>query len=206
MNHYQPRAPADALRLRTKAAGVKLNPNRLLPQVGNVASHIVAAQPATHTTSDEIQPPETFGFRLNVCADLRLEDLDHDQVNEIIVPLTDFYEFQDKMSISQIPLPDIVFKFDSRRGEYLPANPIFKQTLLEGFVDIDSSRITAEFEHRSKMLEAMTQLIYCGERDRAWRMFHRYYKLRDKGEIERRIKALLKTQPVYNFIYKTRNR
>src|SRR4030095_12601216 len=42
--------------------------------------------------------------------DLGVEDLDNDHVFEIIVPITDFYTFQDKMAVGRIPLPKIVFK------------------------------------------------------------------------------------------------
>jgi len=50
-------------------------------------------------------------------------------------------------------------------------------------------------------LNSTTLLIDLREQDRAWRMFHRSYRLRDKSEIERRIKAIRKTQPVYNYLY-----
>jgi len=135
-------------------------------------------------------------------ADLRVADLDHDGVNEIIVPLTDFYEFQDKMSISQIPLPEIVFKYDSQREEYLPANPALNESLTNDLVDFEDASTDDELQYRSHVLYAIADLIYRGDREQAWRLFHRDYRLRDKAEMERRVKALLKTQPVYNFIYR----
>jgi len=47
----------------------------------------------------------------------------------------------------------------------------------------------------------MTFLIHRAEREQAWQMFDHYYRLPDKGEMQLRIKAILKDQPVYNFIY-----
>jgi hypothetical protein len=137
-------------------------------------------------------------------ADLRAEDLDGDQVKEIIVPLTDFYDFQDKMSISQIPLPDIVFKYNPRLGEYLPANPLFKSQDSRP-IDFAGASTDNELEYRSIVLHAMTKLIYSGRRAQAWRLFHRDYRLADKLEFERRLKAILKNQTVYRFIYQHRN-
>ena len=134
----------------------------------------------------------------------RSEDLDGDQVKEIIVPLTDFYEFQDKMSISQIPLPDIVFKYNPRLGEYLPANPLFKSQDSR-LIDFAGASTDNELEYRSIVLHAMTELIYSGRRAQAWRLFHRDYRLADKLEFERRLKAILKNQTVYRFIYQNRN-
>jgi hypothetical protein len=137
-------------------------------------------------------------------ADLRAEDLDGDKVKEIIVPLTDFYEFQDKMSISQIPLPEIVFKYNSRRDEYLPANPLFKSQDSR-LIDFASASTDNEMQYRSIVLYAMTELIYSGRRAQAWRLFHSDYRLADQLEFERRLKAILKSQPVYRFIYQHRN-
>ena len=135
-------------------------------------------------------------------ADLRGEDLDSDQVKEIIVPLTDFYEFQDKMSISQIPLPEIVFKYDLGRGEYSP-DPLFNSRDSRR-TDFASASTDNELEYRSIVLHAMTELIYNGHRAQAWRLFHRDYRLADKLEFERRLKSILKNQPVYRFIYHRR--
>jgi len=134
-------------------------------------------------------------------ADLRVEDIDRDGTVEIIVPLTDFYDFQDKMSISEIPLPEIIFKFDAKQNEYLPANPSFKSYLKTDPLKAFYATKDDELSYRSATLNAMTFLIYRGEREQAWQMFDHYYRLPDKGEMQRRIKAILKNQPVYNFIY-----
>ena len=134
--------------------------------------------------------------------DVTVNDLDNDKLLEIIVPITDFYEFQDKMSVGRIPLPKIIFKYDSRREQYLPVNPAFKTSLLKDFVDFSEESSSNELEYRSTVLHAMTLLIYCGERTKAWDLFQQHYKLADKQEMEHRIKAILKTQPVYNYIYK----
>src|SRR5262249_51457225 len=63
--------------------------------------------------------------------DMRIVDLDGDGVYEVSAPIADFYQLQDKMSISQIPLPEIVFRYDNRLRTYLPANRHFQPYLLK---------------------------------------------------------------------------
>lgn len=131
--------------------------------------------------------------------DLSVEDLDHDGTKEILVPFVNFYDFQDKMSMSQIPLPDIIFKYDTSKREYLPANHKFKNA------SVDPKQLEPDgddFAIRSRTLRLMGQLIFAGERDEAWRIFERHYKLQDKSEMRRRIKAILHPHPVYKYIYK----
>jgi hypothetical protein len=132
---------------------------------------------------------------------LRAVDLDGDQVKEIIVPLTSFYEFQDKTSISQIPLPEIIFKYDSDRQQYLPANSSFKEYFVKDQENFQHTSTDNELEYRSGVLHAMTVLIYCGRRDEAWRRFDQFYKLPDRSEMKRRINKVLQGDQVYNFIY-----
>ncbi len=133
--------------------------------------------------------------------DLSGVDLDHDGVYEIIVPITDFYDFQDKMSISEIPLPDIVFKYDPQQQKYLPANPMFPAYLVKQTSSLNETDISNELHYRSIALHEILPLIYAGERERAWHDFHSFYKLKDKAKIEHRVKSILERQPVYNFIY-----
>jgi hypothetical protein len=133
--------------------------------------------------------------------DMGIIDLDHDGVCEITVPITDFYGLQDKMSMAQIPLPEIVFKYDPKRGKYLPANQRFQDYELEGTADLENVSTGDEFSHRSIILGRFLDLIYAGKQKDAWDYFERAYKLKDKVEIKHRVKTILTRQPVYNFIY-----
>lgn len=136
--------------------------------------------------------------------DLSAEDLDDDGVYEIIAPITDFYQLQDKLYVAAIPLPAIIFRYDQARQQYLPANPIFKNRIfahlrqLPHFDDKDALK----FEHRAVVLSNLLTYVYAGEQKRGWEAFEKDYKLDDKAEIRRRVKAILKDQPVYKFIYR----
>ena len=133
--------------------------------------------------------------------DIGVVDLDGDGVYEITVPIADFYELQDKMSMSQIPLPVIIFKYDPFRGRYLPANSRFKGYALEGTTTSADIGTEDQLQHRSIVLHTTLALIYAGKRKDGWRYFNQSYKLEDKEEIRRRVRAILIKQPVYKFIY-----
>jgi hypothetical protein len=137
--------------------------------------------------------------------DMRIIDLDNDGVYEITVPITDFYDLQDKMSMSQIPLPEIIFKYDPRKRSYRPANSLFQGYLLQGLKDSTDVDMLDETNHRSIVIGTTLTLVYSGRRTEGWKYFDRTYKLKDKEEIRRRVKSILVRQPVYNFIYNRRH-
>jgi hypothetical protein len=135
-------------------------------------------------------------------SDLIAIDLDNDDVYEIEAPVTDFYAFHDKMSMSQIPLPTIIFKYDAAKGKYLPANSRFEDYLLEGIQKFESVNDSDQFKHRAVVLDRVLTYVYLGKRKEAWEFFDRSYELHDIEEMKRRIKSILFRDPVYNFIYK----
>lgn len=137
--------------------------------------------------------------------DMRIIDLDHDGVFEITVPITDFYDFQDKLPMARIPLPEIIFKYDHRAMEYVPANPLFESHALHGISDREVENTTDEFDQRAMALEKLLAFIYVGKQSQAWDIYNRFYELNDKEEIGRRVKATLIKQPVYKFIYNQRS-
>lgn len=138
--------------------------------------------------------------------DMTIVDFGHDGVFEIIVPITDFYEFQDKLPIARIPLPGIIFKYDRRLMKYVPANPDFEGYALRGIGDLDIGKTIDEFDQRAMALEKLLTFIYVGKQKQAWDLYDRSYKLSDKEEIRHRVKAILIKQPVYKFIYNPRSR
>jgi hypothetical protein len=145
---------------------------------------------------------EKFGVGREA-SDLSAVDLDKDGIYEIVAPIADFYQLQDKMSISQIPLPDIVFKYDRKKEEYLPANPRFQEYVLEGLIDLSNVNSADDFQYRSVVLDRLLAFIYAGKRNEAWEYFDRSYNLQDKEDLKLRVKSILKRQPVYEFIYNT---
>ena len=133
--------------------------------------------------------------------DMGIIDLDHDGAYEIAVPITDFYALQDKLPIARIPLPEIIFKYDARAMEYLPANPFFESYALLGTSGSKDEESIDEFDRRAMVLDKLLAYIYVGKQKLGWDFYDRSYKLSDKEEIKRRVKAILNKQPVYKFIY-----
>jgi hypothetical protein len=133
-------------------------------------------------------------------------DLNHDGVFEAVVPITDFYELQDKLPLARIPLPEIIFKYDVRTMRYEPVNSLFESYALRKLDERQVESGTDEIDQRAMTLHRLLTLIYAGKQDQAWKFYENSYKLGDKEEIRRRVKAILSRQPVYKFIYNERGR
>lgn len=134
--------------------------------------------------------------------DLNAIDLDGDGVYEVIAQITEFYELQDKLSMAAIPLPGIIFKYDSAKQQYLPANPSFRDRLFQDLAQVpEVDKNSTNERYLSVMLSNLLLYVYAGEQRQGWETFERDYKLEDKTEIRRRVKAILRNQPVYKFIY-----
>ncbi len=146
------------------------------------------------------------GQALNVgreAFELSAIDLDNDGVSEIIEPITDFYQLQDKLSISAIPLPDIIFKYDPAKERYLPANAVFKNRVFKRLDEVPNleEKDSLNFKHCAVVLSNLLIYVYAGEQMQGWETFEKDYKFADKTEMKRRVKAILRDQPVYKFIY-----
>ncbi len=150
------------------------------------------------------------GEELNVgreASDFSAADFDRDGIYELILPITDFYAFQDKMSMANIPLPNIIFKYHPGKRRYLPANSIFKEKLLKHIIEAPpvGQSVGSEFNHRSGVLDNLLTYIYAGEKQQGWAYFDKHYRLNDKTEIRNRVEEILRAQPVYNLIYKRKH-
>ena len=132
-------------------------------------------------------------------SELGAEDLDNDGIYEIMATITDFYEFNDKMSMADIHLPGVIFKYDPSKGTYLPANSKFRDYSLEALMRVPG--VEEEFHHRGAVLSNLLTYIYLGEAEQGWDTFDESYLLADKEEIRRRVKTILRRQPVYQLIY-----
>ena len=137
--------------------------------------------------------------------DMSVVDLDHDGVFEIIVPITDFYDFQDKLPVGRIPLPGIIFKYNRNEMKYFPANPLFESYVIQEINERAAGTISDEFDQRAIALKKLLAYIYVGREDQAWEPYNKSYKLSDKEAVRSRVRAILVKQPVYKFIYNTRD-
>ena len=128
-------------------------------------------------------------------------DVDKDGVYEISLPVTAFYEMQDKMYIGEIPLPEVIFKYDAKAGRYLPANDRFADYALHG-IERDIAKLgNDESNYLSRRLDILLRYIYARKAKQGWDFFEREYQRHDRQEIVARIRSVLKNDPVYNYLY-----
>ena len=123
-------------------------------------------------------------------------DLDKDGIYEISLPVTGFYEMQDKMYIGEIPLPEIIFKYDPKVRKYLPANHLFPDYSLHG-IEREIEMLTGEdSNYLSTRLHILLRYIYARKEKEGWSFFEREYRRSDKEEIKARILSMLKNTPL----------
>jgi len=137
--------------------------------------------------------------------DMTISDLDGDGVQEIIVPITVFYGFQSWGSVSETPLPDIIFKYEAGKREYLPANPHFKECLLQDIEAADKSlRALNEQPSLGQLMSVALDYVFVGEELKGWQFFDEMCKLPDKAKIKAAMQKELNEHPVYRYVYKRR--
>lgn len=139
-------------------------------------------------------------------------DLDEDGSYEIDQRLLTF-DYFDRCSHADSPFPNALFKYDSRRREYLPANSHFASRLLK---PLDASRRDLEDYRRQsapggydesgvylgRVLKVLTTYLYAGEIEKGWNFFDREYALPDKIEMRRKIETQLRKDALYLAIEK----
>jgi hypothetical protein len=129
-------------------------------------------------------------------------DIDKDGVFEIVLRITPFYAMQDKMYIGEIPLPEIVFKYDAKARKYLPANDRFVAHTLHGIErDIEKLGSDDDSNYLSKRLRILLRYVYARKQREGWSFFARAYQRADQNEIVTRIRSVLKNDPLYNYLY-----
>lgn len=127
-------------------------------------------------------------------------DLDKDGIYEISLPVTAFYLMQDKMYIGEIPLPEIVFKYDPYKKKYLPANSLYADYALRG-IDDEKLRLNDKDNYFSRRLRILLRYIFAGKESEGWAFFDNAYNRPDKQEMRLRIQSVLNSQPVYRYLY-----
>lgn len=130
-------------------------------------------------------------------------DIDKDGVYEISLPITEFYMFEN-MSMSETPLPTIIFKYNEKARKYFPANPMFQDYLLAGIENQIKQLNTNESSYLSDRLDIVLRYVYAGKEEEAWTFFDKEYKLPNKEEIKSKIKSVLKDESAYKYIYNKR--
>jgi hypothetical protein len=138
--------------------------------------------------------------------DMTISDLDGDGILEIIVPITAFYGFERwRLTTSETPLPEIIFRYDPVQREYLPANPHFRECILR---DTEAAAKRArEIEKEiglGRLMSIVLYYVFVAEERRGWKFFEEVCELPDKARIRSDMQDVLKAHPVYRYIYKKR--
>ena len=128
-------------------------------------------------------------------------DLDKDGVFEISLPKVSFYGMDGLQSVGETPLPEIVFKYDAEQMRYLPANHLFIDYALRGW---DADKEKESYQHHR--FNYLMDCVFAGKEKEGWASFDEHYPSADKAQMRSRIKAILKNDPVYKFIYQKRKR
>ena len=134
--------------------------------------------------------------------DMTISDLDDDGTAEITVPITAFYGFErSRLTTMETPLPEIIFKHDPVRNEYVPASPNFKACLLK---DIEAAEKNLHALNKEvglgQLLSVVLDYVFVGEERRGWQLFEESCKLPDKSRIRKDAEKTLRKHPVYRFL------
>ena len=128
-------------------------------------------------------------------------DIDKDGVQEICLPIVSYYGMEGLQSIGETPLPEIIFKYDAKRMKYLPANHLFVD-----YVFRHSNPENEKETYQHHRFNVLLDYIYAGKEKEGWVSFDKHYPSPDKEVMRSRIKAILKDDPVYKYIYKNSER
>lgn len=141
---------------------------------------------------------------------LRVCDVDGDRKQELVLSLLTFWFF-DRFDNTNSPFIDIVFNYDPKLREYLPANHRLQDFALR---DIEQ-QIKAVRNSKSKqqgtgddghvlgkVLEVVLSYLYAGQEKEAWAFYEAAYSLPDKAEMRLKMEKVLRDDAVYRAISK----
>lgn len=182
-----------------------------LSVLNNGTDQLVVSQEASRTGRQWIADfSEKFriifnGERFGVgreAGDMTFSDLDGDGIFEITVPLTAFYGFEhSRLTTVETPLPDIIFKYDSKRREYLPANPYFKGCLLKNIEAAEKNlRRLSDQPALGRLMSIVLDYVFVGEEQRGWKFFEENCNFGERARIKADMRKKLRGQPVYRYL------
>lgn len=147
--------------------------------------------------------------------ELKFLDVDKDGVLEFTQESLTI-AFAEWLSYPASPLPTVIFKYDSRTREYLPANHRFVARSLRGIKQTiarvkainnaiaapvsDRSDVYSE-EYLASVLDVFFTYLYAGKERQAWSFYTHQYKLEDKLALKNRISGLIRKDAIYRAIY-----
>jgi hypothetical protein len=143
--------------------------------------------------------------------EVEIIDMDNDGIYEIGLAVTAFYLVFD-FSMSETPLPFVIFKYDKKTDRYLPANHLFQSHLLQG-TDERISNLSKDSNtsyYLSDRVALLLDYLYAGKEKEGWAFFDQTYTLPDKETVKAKVRKVLKKGRAFQFIKnsqrKTRSR
>jgi hypothetical protein len=138
------------------------------------------------------------------------EDLNGDGTCELLFQNLTFSYFH-RCCYAASPANRIVLEYDTEVERYVVQNAKFKSHLVS--MELDSIEISPEFlelkagdnpdyvdpggYYLGSILNEVIPFLYVGEEEKAWELFDKTYKLKDKEAIKRLVKQKLEEDPCY---------
>jgi hypothetical protein len=154
--------------------------------------------------------------------ELWVEDVDKDGMNELKVVTYGCTRIGSTSNLREpaipplcTPQPVIYFRYDKKADSYLPANhllPVYGRGSVEASLAQLNSTSEKHLLKTGKAIEACVDFryateafldfVYAGRETQAWEFFDKYYTLPDRKKLKASIKADLRKDPIYRFIYR----
>jgi hypothetical protein len=141
---------------------------------------------------------------------LRVIDVDGDGRSELVQSLLTFWFF-DRLANTNSPFIDIVFSYEPKLREYLPANQRLSEFALRNLEQqINAVRVVKskwngtgyDGDILGEVLEVILSYLYSGKEKEAWEYYEAEYDLHDKAEMKSKIEKVLMDDAVYRAISK----
>ena len=143
--------------------------------------------------------------------ELSLKDIDGDGRYELTQAVMTFDYFH--MSHASSVFPSAIFSYDEKMRMYLPANHKFSSYLLEGLEEdlqrvveergkVDSNNVIANERYLAAVMQVTLKYIYAGQEADGWEFYDLEYSLNNRDGIKADIRKALKSDPIYQSIYR----
>jgi hypothetical protein len=139
--------------------------------------------------------------------EIQFFDLNRDGTLEFKQNLLTFADAFEGLADAASPRVPMFFKYYRKLGKYGPANHLFPAFALRGIAK-EKQAVTAynsdpNWIFSLDLLDVVLRLIYAGQERAAWSYFEREYSSQfiKKRQMKSDIRALLRKDPVYRFIY-----
>ncbi|OGF45865.1 MAG: hypothetical protein A2231_07060 [Candidatus Firestonebacteria bacterium RIFOXYA2_FULL_40_8] len=127
-------------------------------------------------------------------------DIDKDGTRELI-QTSSKYDFAFGRPHIDSAFPQVIFKYNEIKKEYLPANRQFKQYILSELKKIVPTIVDDEKDPcMSPLLMHVLTCLYLGMDKEAWEIYNKYYKLKNKDALKKDILTVLSKDPVFCYL------